>query len=52
MGCNCGKNRTQYEVIDAEGNRVGDPTPYKTTADALAAREAGRQVREVPKGSA
>ncbi|MEH0579100.1 MULTISPECIES: hypothetical protein [Streptomyces] len=49
MPCACQKNKTQYEVIDAEGKRVFGPTPYKTTADAMAARGDGRTVREVAK---
>ncbi|MER6146235.1 hypothetical protein ABT174_40635 [Streptomyces sparsogenes] len=49
MPCACQKNKTQYEVIDASGNRVFGPTPYKTTADAMAARADGRIVREVAK---
>ncbi|MGW4007954.1 hypothetical protein [Streptomyces sp. BSE6.1] len=48
MGCAC--NKTKYEVVDANGKRVFGPTPYKTTADAMAAREEGRKVRELPKG--
>ncbi|WP_019061704.1 hypothetical protein [Streptomyces prunicolor] len=51
MPCACQKNKKQYEVVDAAGNRVFGPTPYKTTADAMAARGDGRQVREVSKGS-
>ncbi|WP_406321843.1 hypothetical protein [Streptomyces sp. NBC_00519] len=50
MPCACQKNKTQYEVVDAAGKCVFGPTPYKTTADAMAARGAGREVREVPKG--
>ncbi|MGA5418024.1 hypothetical protein [Streptomyces pseudogriseolus] len=49
MGCNCGKNKTQYEVVDAAGKRVFGPTSYKTTAQAVADREAGREVREIGK---
>ncbi|MFF5655211.1 hypothetical protein [[Kitasatospora] papulosa] len=47
MGCAC-KNKTQYEVVNAEGTVVFGPTPYKTTADAMAARHHG-QVRETVK---
>ncbi|GGZ73265.1 hypothetical protein ACFOOM_00905 [Streptomyces echinoruber] len=50
MGCNCGKNKTQYEVVE-NGRRVFGPTPYKTTAESVAARGAGREVREVTKGA-
>jgi len=51
VGCNCAsKNRTQYEVVK-DGTRVFGPTPFKTTADAMATRHQG-EVREVPKGSA
>lgn len=49
MPCACQKNKTQYEVVDGAGNRVFGPTPYKTTADAMAARGEGRAVREVAK---
>ncbi|MBC9729273.1 hypothetical protein [Streptomyces sp. TRM68367] len=49
MPCACNKNKTQYEVIDASGKRVFGPTPYKTTADAMAARGDGRTVREAAK---
>ncbi|MDQ0761999.1 hypothetical protein [Streptomyces canus] len=49
MPCSCQKNKTQYEVVDADGKRVFGPTPYKTTADAMAARGDGREVREVAK---
>jgi len=48
MGCNCGKNKTQYEVVNSEGTVLFGPTPYKTTANAMAARHQGT-VREVPK---
>jgi hypothetical protein len=47
MGCACGKNKTQYEVVK-DGTRVFGPTPYKTTADAMATRHQGT-VREVAK---
>jgi hypothetical protein len=51
VGCNCGsKNRIQYEVVK-DGTRVFGPTPYKTTADAMAVRHQG-EVREVAKGGA
>jgi hypothetical protein len=50
MACSCQNNRAQYEVVDAAGKRVFGPTPYKTTADAMAARGGDREVREVPKG--
>jgi hypothetical protein len=49
IGCNCGKNKTQYEVVDSTGKRVFGPTTYKTTAQAVADREAGREVREIGK---
>ncbi|MEZ3180793.1 hypothetical protein KYY02_19495 [Streptomyces pimonensis] len=52
MACNCGKNKTQYEVVDTAGRRVFGPTTYKTTAQAVADREPGREVREVAKGDA
>ncbi|WP_330435891.1 hypothetical protein OIC43_37260 [Streptomyces sp. NBC_00825] len=45
--CSCQKKK--FEVLDASGNRVFGPTPYKTTADAMAKRGEGRTVREVPK---
>ncbi|MEU2264940.1 hypothetical protein ABZ568_00500 [Streptomyces olindensis] len=44
----CQKNKKQYEVINSQGTRVFGPTPYKTTADAMAQRHNGT-VREVPK---
>ncbi|MFF4179711.1 hypothetical protein [Streptomyces sp. NPDC001750] len=47
MACACKK--TKYEVVDAAGKRVFGPTPYKTTAEAMAKRGEGRTVREVPK---
>lgn len=49
MGCNCGKNKTQYEVVDANGKRVFGPTTFKTTAQAVADKVPGRQLREVGK---
>ncbi|WP_181383795.1 hypothetical protein [Streptomyces sp. NWU339] len=51
MGCNCGKNKAQYEVVDSSGRRVFGPTAYKTTAQAVADREAGRKVRPIEKGN-
>ncbi|MEU0627767.1 hypothetical protein [Streptomyces sp. NPDC005989] len=47
--CSCQKKK--FEVLDASGNRVFGPTPYKTTADAVVKRKggAGYTVREVPK---
>jgi hypothetical protein len=45
----CSKNKKQYEVVNAEGTRVWGPTPYQTTAEAMATRHKGT-VREVPKG--
>jgi hypothetical protein len=50
MPCVCQKNKTHYEVLDASGKRVFGPTLYKTTADAMAARGEGREVREISKG--
>ncbi|WP_159052335.1 hypothetical protein [Streptomyces longwoodensis] len=53
MGCNCGSKRqttgaktAQYEVVEG-GRRVFGPTPYKATAQAVANKVAGREVREV-----
>ena len=46
MGCNCGAKKQQYEVVDASGKRLFGPTPYKTTADAMATRH-GATVRPV-----
>lgn len=46
--CSCNKKK-QYEVVDASGKRVFGPTPYETTAKAMAKRGEGRTVREVPK---
>ncbi|MFB0617231.1 hypothetical protein [Streptomyces sp. AGS-58] len=55
MGCNCGSknagNKAQYEVVE-NGRRVFGPTPYKVTAESVAARTPGRTVREVPKAGA
>ncbi|MFE6022354.1 hypothetical protein ACFQ6O_38395 [Streptomyces sp. NPDC056441] len=45
--CSCKKKK--FEVIDDAGKVVFGPTPYKTTADAMAQRGEGRTVREVPK---
>ena len=46
MGCNCGsKNRTQYEVVTADG-RIAYTTPSKPAAEGVARRYAGATVRE------
>jgi hypothetical protein len=49
MPCAC-TEKTQYEVIDSTGNRLFGPTPYKTTADAMAQRHPGATVVPSEKG--
>lgn len=51
IACNCGKNKIQYEVVDAGGARTFGPTPFKTTADAMAVKHKGT-VREIKKDGA
>ena len=42
MGCNCGKNRTRYEV--RQGAKVVFTTGQKLVADSVAARYPGSTV--------
>ncbi|MFI7467442.1 hypothetical protein [Nonomuraea sp. NPDC049646] len=49
MGCGCGKNRQQHEVVNADGNVVFTGTS-EHTAKAVARRYPGSTVR--PKGGA
>lgn len=51
MGCSCGKNRTQYEVVipDGDKQKVVFTTSVEPTAEAVAKRYQGATVR--PKGT-
>ena len=46
------KNRTQYEVVSADGKRLFGPTASKPTAEAVSKRYAGSTVQEKPKPEA
>jgi len=50
MGCGCNRNKTQYEVVTADG-RIAYTTPSKPAADAVAKRYAGAEVREKGKAT-
>ncbi|MFF2964236.1 hypothetical protein ACFVT1_36335 [Streptomyces sp. NPDC057963] len=51
MACSCQKNRQQYEVV-AAGGKVVFTTGSKPTADSVAKRYPGSEVREKAKAGA
>lgn len=50
MGCNCGRNKRQFEIVIGEGDdaRVIDTSTSKVAADRLAERYPGARVRQKP----
>ncbi|HLL35586.1 MAG TPA: hypothetical protein VK545_17275 [Streptomyces sp.] len=49
MGCGCNKNRTRYQVVSADGNKVLlQPTVNKALAEASVKRYPGSRMEELP----
>ncbi|WP_331723340.1 hypothetical protein [Streptomyces atratus] len=52
MACSCQKNRKQYEVVAAGTGKVVFTTGSKPTAESVAKRYPGSEVREKAKAGA
>jgi hypothetical protein len=52
MACSCQKNRKQFEVVDADGQKVLFTSSSGSTANSVAKRYKGATVREKGKTAA
>lgn len=47
MACGCQNKGAQFQVVTSDGKVVFGPTPYETTAKAMAQRHEGSTVEKV-----